>query len=212
MSDSKTDLTAPSDEAFLTRWSRRKQLAKADFKDAGNDISAAQRIAEAKQQANDAIAENDMPGDSDMPPIESLDEDSDYSGFMSPNVSDELRNLALRKLFRGGAFNERDGLDDYDDDFTSFQKLGDVITAEMRHQMARIKDAMGDDDSNEVLLDSDNDEPSDEIEPANALETGADIAENNLANEAVTDINNDDSMTADKQTADKQAPEQKVHG
>jgi hypothetical protein len=207
MSDSKTDLTAPSDEGFLSRWSRRKQQAKTDLKDASNDNPAAQTIAEAKQQANVAIAEDEMPGDSDMPPIESLDEDSDYSGFMSPNVSDELRNLALRKLFRAGGFNERDGLDDYDDDFTNFEKLGNVITAEMRHQMARINDAMEGDDSNQVLLDTGDAGASEEMEPASGIEEGGDIDGNDLADELATDVKHDDSMTADRQTA-----KQKVHG
>jgi hypothetical protein len=207
MSDSKTDLTAPSDEGFLSRWSRRKQQAKTDLKDASNDNPAAQTIAEAKQQANVPIAEDEMPGDSDMPPIESLDEDSDYSGFMSPNVSDELRNLALRKLFRAGGFNERDGLDDYDDDFTNFEKLGNVITAEMRHQMARINDAMEGDDSNQVLLDTGDEGASEEMEPASGIEEGGDIDGNDLADELATDVKHDDSMTADRQTA-----KQKVHG
>jgi hypothetical protein len=210
MSDSKTDLEAPSDEGFLSRWSRRKQQAKVDVNDAANDISVTQTFAEDELQANAVMAKDDLPGDSDMPPIESLDEDSDYSGFMSPNVSDELRNLALRKLFRGRAFNERDGLDDYDDDFTSFQKLGDVITAEMRHQMARLKDALEDDGSNEVLADAGNDGSSHQIEPVNGIEAGGDIEGVNPAKEAATevknDIENDISMTADKQL-----PEQTGH-
>ena len=190
MSDSKTDLEAPTDEAFLSRWSRRKQQAKADVKDDNKDISVTQTFADAELQADAAIAEDDMPGDSDMPPIESLDEDSDYSSFMSPNVSDELRNLALRKLFRGGMFNERDGLDDYDDDFTSFKKLGNVITAEMRHQMARLKDAMEEDgnDNDEVPADTDNDGSSHEMEPVNGMETGADIEEHYPGNEAATEV------------------------
>ena len=61
--------------------------------------------------------------DADMPDIDSLAEDSDFTGFMSPGVSDELRNLALRKLFHAPVFNIRDGLDEYDEDYTTFEKL-----------------------------------------------------------------------------------------
>ena len=75
-----------------------------------------------------------VPSDEDMPPLDSLDEDSDYSGFLSPGVSEALRRRALRKLFMSAVFNIPDGLDDYDDDFTSFQALGDVVTSDMRHQ------------------------------------------------------------------------------
>jgi hypothetical protein len=70
-----------------------------------------------------------------MPDIDSLVEDSDFTGFMSPGVSDELRNLALRKLFHAPVFNIRDGLDEYDEDYTSFEKLGDIVTCDMKHQI-----------------------------------------------------------------------------
>lgn len=77
------------------------------------------------------------PGSKPLPAIESLDERSDYSAFMSPEVGKEIRNLALRKLFRAPMFNIRDGLDDYDEDFTTFEKLGDIVTADMRHHAER---------------------------------------------------------------------------
>ena len=146
MSDSESDQELKDDEGFLSRWSRRKQQAAGAINElpdepAGEVLPVAVSSANSTSEGATDAAEG-LPGDSDMPPVDSLDEDSDYSGFMSPNVSDELRNLALRKLFGSGAFNQRDGLDDYDDDFTSFEKLGDVITAEMRHQMARVKDAI----------------------------------------------------------------------
>ncbi len=73
--------------------------------------------------------------DEDMPPLESLGEDSDYSGFLSPGVSDKLRRVALKKLFSSAYFNVLDGLDDYDDDFRTFEALGDIITSDMRHQL-----------------------------------------------------------------------------
>ena len=41
----------------------------------------------------------------------------------------------MRKLFSAPAFNIRDGLDEYDEDYTSFEKLGDIITADMKHQV-----------------------------------------------------------------------------
>lgn len=75
----------------------------------------------------------------DLPDIDALTEQSDYSAFMAPNVSHEIRNLALRKLFRSQVFNIRDGLDDYDEDFTTFEKLGDIVTADMRHHAQRKK-------------------------------------------------------------------------
>ena len=92
--------------------------------------------------------------DADMPPLESLGEDSDYSGFLSPEVSDKLRQTALRKLFHGKAFNIVDGLDDYDDDFITALPLGDIVTADMRYQaemeLEKAKAALLDDPAGEV--------------------------------------------------------------
>ena len=81
-----------------------------------------------------AVIEEKVLTDEDMPPLDSLDEDSDYSGFLSSGVSEALRRRALRKLFSSAVFNIPDGLDDYDDDFTSFAALGDIVTSDMKHQ------------------------------------------------------------------------------
>ena len=70
-----------------------------------------------------------------MPDIEGLTADSDYTDFLSPGVSEALRKLALRKLFRSEVFNICDGLDDYDDDYTQFKILGSTVTSDMRHQI-----------------------------------------------------------------------------
>lgn len=124
-------MTTDSRESGLSRWSRRKIEAK-------QAESTSQPPPPAEHDAVQApvVAESETPlTDADMPPIESLTEDSDFSGFMSAGVSDELRNLALRKLFMAPVFNIRDGLDEYDEDYTKFEKLGDIVTADMKHQI-----------------------------------------------------------------------------
>jgi hypothetical protein len=40
-------------------------------------------------------------------------------------------------LFHSPQFNVRDGLDDYDLDFSKPEPLGDIITAEMRYRVER---------------------------------------------------------------------------
>jgi len=129
-------------EGRLSRWSRRKQqtteetrkedlaLEGAQQNQVGNELEV---LAGEDQQQKEV--QQPVLTDDDMEPVEELTEDSDYSKFMSPGVSDELRNLALRKMFHAPIFNIRDGLDEYDGDYTSFEKLGDIITADMRHQM-----------------------------------------------------------------------------
>lgn len=127
--DSKTD------PGFISRWSQRKQAAasEASLVPDSESLSVTDR-------ATDTLPP--PPGDEDMPPLESLDESSDYSGFLSERVSEALRKQALRKLFHGAAFNVCDGLDDYAGDYTSFAKLGDIVTADMRHQLAMAEEKL----------------------------------------------------------------------
>ena len=62
---------------------------------------------------------------------------SDFSVFMSPGVSEDLRTEALQKLFHQPEFNVTDGLNDYDEDYTSFAGLGTVVTREMKRMLKR---------------------------------------------------------------------------
>ncbi|MEJ2361271.1 MAG: DUF3306 domain-containing protein [Gammaproteobacteria bacterium] len=123
------DETRASDENFLSRWSRRKREAQRAEKPSEKPTESAIE-AKSKPEVVDT-----QPTDADMPPLESLTEDSDYSGFLSPKVSEALRKKALRKLFHSAGINVRDGLDDYDEDFTEFAKLGDIVTADLKHQL-----------------------------------------------------------------------------
>lgn len=126
----KPDKQVAEDESFLERWSRRK--AEARQSDDVPDQGVAAESADAEEIA--PAPEEEPPGDEDMPPLEELGEDSDYSAFFSPRVSPGLRKKALAKLFHSPKFNIRDGLNDYDDDYTSFVPLGNTVTAEMRHR------------------------------------------------------------------------------
>lgn len=75
--------------------------------------------------------------DTDMPPLEELGEGSDYRQFLSEGVSDSLRTQALRKLFRLPKYNVTDGLDDYTENYHRYESLGDIVTADIRHQLQR---------------------------------------------------------------------------
>jgi hypothetical protein len=120
------------EEDFLVRWSRRKlETQHADQGGAAGDSAAAIHVKPATEETDAVLT------DADMPPIETLDEDSDYSSFLSPGVSDDLRHQAMRKLFAQPDFNITDGLNDYDEDYTQFAGLGKVITHEMKRMLQR---------------------------------------------------------------------------
>lgn len=134
-SDNKPD-TELQDEAgdFLARWSRRKLEART-----GSIDDSAEVLQTEEPQAVPPVAappERELT-DADMPPLDSLTADSDFTPFMSPGVSDGLRRLALRKLFSQPAFNITDGLNDYDEDFTQFAGLGNIVTHEMKRLLRR---------------------------------------------------------------------------
>jgi len=129
------------DEGFLARWSRHKQ---AGYRNQEHPSAAGpQSLPGEPPPADDpqqATPQRQL-ADADMPPVDSLDEKSDYAAFMSPGVSEPLRAKALRKLFHLPGLHVPDGLDDYDDDFTQFAKLGDIITHEMERMLVRERQA-----------------------------------------------------------------------
>ena len=136
---------------FLARWSRRKvkTAQRPGVVDAigvphsdgllidgqRNDKSISVRHSAGEDAEPGAPTAKEILTDEQMPPLNSLTEDSDFSPFLSPGVSEGLRKQALRQLFGSPGFNIRDGLDDYDDDFRNFAALGDLITSDMKHQM-----------------------------------------------------------------------------
>ncbi len=118
------------DEGFLQRWSRRKQ-----------GVPEADQPPAAERPEPAPATESDAPvlGDSDMPPLESIEQSRDVSPFFSEGVSEHLRRQALRRLFSLPGFNIRDGLDDYDEDYRSFAALGDIITSDMKFDQERLE-------------------------------------------------------------------------
>ena len=109
--------------SFLQRWSDRKLQGEQQLVNT-SETSPAQ-----------AVDTPPVKTDADMPSLESLSSDSDFSDFMSPGVSEALRKAALRKLFHMPHLNVVDGLDDYAEDFTQFEPLGDIVTHHARHML-----------------------------------------------------------------------------
>jgi hypothetical protein len=126
----------PDPEGFFQRWSRRKARERAGQPAKGPAEDGEESGAEEDREETEEPALSDA----DMPPVEELGEDSDVSAFFAPGVSEELRQRALRRLFRGSKFNYRDGLEVYDGDYRSFERLGEVMTADLRHRLERRAD------------------------------------------------------------------------
>lgn len=103
---------AQNREPFLSRWSRRKR-------------ASADAATEPPVQAEGPPPE--------LPPIDSLTPESDFSAFMHKKVDEKLRRAALAKLFGDPAFNVVDGLDDYAEDYTQLETLAEGVAATLEH-------------------------------------------------------------------------------
>ena len=140
-----------SEDSFLARWSRRKHEAEhgrpaeeAEATEAPVDTDAQAPAAdngdvddpEASGSAQQTAAAD---AEADLPHPDTLDRDSDFSVYLTKRVSSAFRRAAMRRLFSAPEFNVRDGLDDYDEDYTQFQSLGNTVTAHMRHHTERLR-------------------------------------------------------------------------
>jgi len=113
-----------NEEGFVRRWSKRKQAA-------SSPATAPQPVAATEPAPPPVLT------DADMPPVESLGENSDFSVFLSPGVSEGLRQLALRRMFRLASVNSICELESELYDFTDCVPLGDVVTHEMKSALER---------------------------------------------------------------------------
>ncbi|WGS24890.1 DUF3306 domain-containing protein [Bradyrhizobium sp. ISRA464] len=87
-----------SDEQFLTRWSRRKQEAKA-----GHAEPEAEEASPVHGSASlDRVASGPIPVEtelSNLPPIESIDAATDIRAFLRKGIPQELSRAALRRAW-----------------------------------------------------------------------------------------------------------------
>ena len=158
-------------ETFASRWSRRKQQVlqeESQDHELVDDVGLEKQPLDPEILREQQLAELNALTDEDMPDLDTLDEDSDYAGFMSTSVSESLRKLALQKLFHGKSFNIRDGLDEYDGDYTFFEKLDPLtITSDMRHLLeveAEKMLAKKEQEEQQLLADAESSDDFDEVE------------------------------------------------
>lgn len=128
------DSAVAEDRGFIGRWSRRKLDSNRQAGRGGAtpvaDDEAPRPDGEAPRPDDEATetetasapagaAEGDVVDAATLPDIESLDKNSDFTPFMKAGVPPELKNRALRRLWRlDPTFANLDGLIDYGEDFT----------------------------------------------------------------------------------------------
>jgi len=110
------DAMSEDNEKFLSRWARLKQKTR-------------------DEPAKPADAAGPPP---ELPPLETLDINSDFKGFLHPKVDAKLRQAALKKLFSDPRFNVMDGLDVYTGDYNT----ADPIPPEMLQQLVQVQNML----------------------------------------------------------------------
>lgn len=115
-------MTEKSDnsESAISRWSRRKLDNQA--------VSDHQQVLLAKQEQEPEslpilTSEQHVIDEAELPIWQQL------------NVDPETKRAALSSLFRQPEFNIVDRMNEYDEDFTSFESLGSIVTHEMKHML-----------------------------------------------------------------------------
>jgi len=113
---------ADEKEPFLSRWSRLK-----------------------KEAPVEKPAETPRPN---LPPVEQLTPESDFSAFMHPKVEDALRRVALKKLFSGDPhFNLPDLFEPYSRDWN----ISDPIPDEMMKTLNQARTLLFSDEEKQKL-------------------------------------------------------------
>ena len=114
---------ADEKEPFLSRWSRLK-----------------------KEVPAEKPVETPKPN---LPPVEQLTPESDFSAFMHPKVEDALRRVALKKLFSGDPhFNLPDPFEPYSRDWN----ISDPIPDEMMKTLNQARTHLFSDEERQKLL------------------------------------------------------------
>ncbi len=111
----------PGNEGPLSRWSRRKAETR-EKESAEKKLAAAPPLEEAPRNLPEVAGDGTRPEEAappDLPDIDSLDAESDFTVFMRDGVPDQMRKLALRKLWRSDpVLANLDGLLEYGEDYT----------------------------------------------------------------------------------------------
>ncbi|MGH6926696.1 MAG: DUF3306 domain-containing protein [Dongiaceae bacterium] len=120
---------AQDEEGLLKRWSRRKLEQRDREHQADSPAPGEESGSTAVTSAGETPSADTTPAAADaapdLPPIESLTRDSDFTIFMRDGVPDDLRNQALRKLWRSDpVFANLDGMLEYGEDYSQLFKSG----------------------------------------------------------------------------------------
>ncbi|MEZ8778214.1 DUF3306 domain-containing protein [Vibrio splendidus] len=137
---------------FFSRWSQRKldestdepleaqqTLEETELTSSEASIAASSIDVEASESLDREALENESPETNEevhasdvQDPAPEATEDLSVAQLLVSEASESVKKAALRKLFLSEEFNVRDGLDDYDDDYSNLKSLSEGVAETLR--------------------------------------------------------------------------------
>ena len=168
------------EDGFVRRWSRLKRAdgQGTDEKVAEVELAAldeASEVALSEADADEEVAEEEVKEltAEDLPDIDSLEADSDFTPFMQAGVPERLKNLALRKLWRSDPILANvDGLNDYDEDFKLAMEVGTIFMDKARAAGAKFIGEHPDEPETEPETEEHAASSEEDVQPEESLRAG----------------------------------------
>jgi hypothetical protein len=130
--------------SFFSRWSQRKldgdkaTDVESPEPDSTTDNTQASELPQVSEQESSITSEQvsaDVSSESLESSVDSPEGDGEspsVAQLLVSEASESVKKAALRKLFLSEEFNVRDGLDDYDDDYSNLKSLGEGVADTLR--------------------------------------------------------------------------------
>ncbi|MFA0218111.1 DUF3306 domain-containing protein, partial [Vibrio splendidus] len=132
-------------------------------------------------------------------PAPEATEDLSVAQLLVSEASESVKKAALRKLFLSEEFNVRDGLDDYDDDYSNLKSLSEGVAETLRDW---VKDKTEEETTleEEQIIDS-----KDESEVLEHSESGLEVSDNELETSKSAEITEQEKQLYKNTVSDKSA-------
>jgi hypothetical protein len=159
--------------SFFSRWSQRKldgdkaTDVESPEPDSTTDNTQASELTQVSKQEPSLTSEQvsaDVSSESLDSSVDSPEGDGEspsVAQLLVSEASESVKKAALRKLFLSEEFNVRDGLDDYDDDYSNLKSLGEGVADTLRDW---VKETVEDSESEVTQTQEELASSSDELE------------------------------------------------
>ncbi|PMK08715.1 DUF3306 domain-containing protein [Vibrio splendidus] len=204
---------------FFSRWSQRKldestdepleaqqTLEETELTSSEASIAASSIDVEASESLDREALENESPETNEevhasdvQDPAPEATEDLSVAQLLVSEASESVKKAALRKLFLSEEFNVRDGLDDYDDDYSNLKSLSEGVAETLRDW---VKDKTEEETTleEEQVIDS-----KDESEVLEHSESGLEVSDNELETSESAEITEQEKKLYKNTVSDKSA-------